>query len=156
MTIDKKAINTTKQAIEDLSNDSGLIDLRSITRNFIQQRLSNTGTVEELRAKALARLNVHLEDQEKNLSVNSLLEIIETLNNNSKEDVNAIIKAQIDQGRSGSATPSSNSHYNIFFNESSPQQDNKGLTQLSTKDYQIIEGLVTAAEVIVSSKKNDD
>lgn len=127
--------------------DAPLIDLKQVARSFITQRLRNTSTVEDIRAKALGKLSAKLDDPEQRFSTNGLLEIIDTLNNSSKEDMNAIMKAQTDASAPGKN--SSGSYYNIFVGN----ENNAPSSALPAQSFMLLEKLVTAASAIVNNKK---
>lgn len=151
-----KSVASTYGAIDILDDeeDKGpLIDLKIVARKFIQQRLSNTSTVEEIRAKALTKLSAKLDDPEQRFSPSGLLEIIDTLNNSSKEDMNAIMKAGTDSKSPGNG---SQNYYNIFMNGSEEGSSGGSVpSKLPVQSFLLLDKLVTAATSVIENNKTN-
>lgn len=146
------AIATTYTAIDRLSEpQDALIDIREVAKTFVKQRLDNTKSVEQIRAKALSKLSDRLDDEDAKFSPAALLNIIDTLNNSSKDDLATIMKAQSGDGKPGQG----GNYYNIFM--SGPDGSSGGFEgttpQLNSKQFGIIEKLVLAAEVITTKNE---
>lgn len=144
------AIATTYTAIDALSEpQEQLIDIREVAKTFVKQRLANTQSVEQIRAKALSKLADRLDDEDAKFSPAALLNIIDTLNNSSKDDLATIMKAQSGDAKLGQG----GNYYNIFMGGSENGSGGFGGSQpqLSSKQFGIIEKLVLAAEVITAN-----
>ena len=145
------AIATTYTAIDALSEpQEQLIDIREVAKTFVKQRLANTQSVEQIRAKALSKLADRLDDEDAKFSPAALLNIIDTLNNSSKDDLATIMKAQ-----SGDAKPGQGgNYYNIFMGDSGGSGgSNSTALQLNSRQFGIIEKLVLVAETVVANKQ---
>jgi hypothetical protein len=145
-------INGALQAINVLdSEQSSLIDMRDIAKRFVRQRLTNSSTVEDIKKLALTKLQVKLNDEDTKLSTGMLLDIIDTLDKSSKEDINTILKTQADAGKpAGSGGGGGNNvYYNMFF--SSEDETQKGVKPaINHKDFAVIQQLVIASEAVIN------
>lgn len=142
------AMNSTSLVIDQLSQPSDLIDIRLLAKNFVEKRLQNTKSVEDIRAKALYKLSVRLDDPELKITTTGLLDIIDTLNNSSKEDMNTIMKAS-----SGDSTKNPNggsNYYNIFM----PQGSQNTTPILNSNQFSLVEKLVAASAAIIENNNN--
>lgn len=150
-----KAVAETYGAIDVLDSDSApLIDLKAVARNFVEQRLQNSKTTEDIRKIALDKLRDQLNSEDCKVSVGGLLNIVDTLNNSSKEDMNVIIRSQ---GGGIKNNSQNTNYYNLFLNNDG--NDNSNATSapatLTTKQFGIIEHLVIAAESITAVKNEE-
>jgi hypothetical protein len=147
---ERSAYAATTIAINQLeSGQEKLIDIRAIAQEFVQKRLSNTKSVEDIRRKALDKLSLKLDDPELKITTTGLLDIIDTLNNSSKEDMNTLMRAS---GGDASKTPNNGgNYYNIFM---PAQTANGNGAFMNSQQFGMIEKLVSAAEIIVEDNKN--
>jgi hypothetical protein len=136
------------QALGALEETRPLVDLRALARDFVERRLANTASVEGVRAKALAKLSAAVDDPESKLTAGRLLEIIDVLNNSSKEDMNTIMTATAGGGppRPGLPPPGGNQYYNLFLNQAAPEAP--GLPRLTKAFYPVLDELVEAADAV--------
>lgn len=149
-----KAVAETYGAIDVLDSDSvPLIDLKSVARNFVEQRLQNSKTTEDIRKIALDKLRDQLTSEDCKVSVGGLLNIVDTLNNSSKEDMNIIIRSQ---GGGIKNNSQNTNYYNLFMGgDDSNAGSGNSTPTLTTKQFGIIEHLVIAAESITATKNEE-
>lgn len=149
-----KSVASTFGAIDVLDDTAApLINLKSIARDFVQKRMQNTSSVEDIRAKALVKLTEKLDDPEQKFSAKGLLEIIDTLNNSSKEDMNAIMKAGADSKPGQGGQP--NNYYNIFMNGDDSGGSNQQSKALPVQSFLLLDKLVVAATSVIENNKSN-
>jgi hypothetical protein len=145
MSVDRENSVAQTQAIQAADVlDSGIaIDIRAVAANFVRKRLNNATSVEDIREEAIRRLAKKIEDPGLDLKPQALLNIVETLGNQSAVDLGAIMKAQ-ETAKAG-GRPST---IGIFFG--APAEGAGAAPASLTKEaYQMLDKLVVAADAVL-------
>jgi hypothetical protein len=130
-------------AILEEEGPKPLIDLRAMAKEFVEKRLANTKSAEDIRSVALQRLDTALKDAEVEIRPGLLLDIIDTLNNSTKDDFETIVAT----GSKDGTGRTSGDIYNMFIGGA--EQPRQALPQAV---YPVLDGLVMAADAIVRGR----
>lgn len=136
------AISGVFESVDSLENPKKLINVRAIAQEFVQKRLSNTRTAEDVKKAALDKLNTILTNPDSGVKFGPtlLLEVINTLNDSTKDDFLAMIKSQNEKASSG------NNYFSVFMGET----PNRPQVTASSEMYALMDKLVSAADSVIS------
>lgn len=138
--MDDKEIGV-KSAIAELDTDSNA-SMQTLAAQFMQKRLENSKSIEDIRRVAINQLSTKVNDESK---PGFLLSVIETLGDQSANDLNALMKAQ-----SGGNGRGQGASVSLFFGMPNEAGAVPVGPSLPKEAYQQLDRLLIAADAVIN------
>lgn len=133
--------SSVRDAIATLESDQP-VDMQTLAMRFMQKRLENSKSIEDIRKAAIAQLSTKVNEDSK---PGFLLNVIEVLGDQSANDLNALMKAQ-----SGGAGRPGGTSVSMFFGMPSEAGPVPAGPALPKEAYQQLDRLLIAADAVIN------
>lgn len=133
--------SSVRDAIATLESDQP-VDMQTLAMRFMQKRLENSKSIEDIRKTAIAQLSSKVNEESK---PGFLLNVIEVLGDQSANDLNALMKSQ-----SGGAGRTGGTSVSMFFGMPSEAGAVPAGPILPKEAYQQLDRLLIAADAVIS------